>query len=231
MALDNFLFGIYPYIALTVFAIGCWIRFDREQYTWKTDSTQLLSGKWMRLGSNLFHIGILAILGGHAVGLLTPHSWFLAMGVSDMDHQYVAIVAGSIFGVMCLLGGTILWLRRMTNSRVRAAGRKMDSFILTWLMATLLLGLSTIPVSIGHASHGNPDVMIALAYWVQSVVTFQASPELLAGVDTVFKVHMFFGMTVVLLFPFTRLVHVLSVPLGYLTRSYQIVRTKRRQIM
>ncbi len=231
MVLDNFLFGIYPYIALSVFVIGCWIRFDREQYTWKTDSSQLLSGKWMRLGSNLFHIGILAILGGHAVGLLTPHSWFLAVGISDMDHQYVAIMAGSVFGLMCLLGGMILWLRRMTNSRVQAAGRKMDSFILSWLLVTLLLGLSTIPVSLNHAAHGNPDVMIALAYWVQSVLTLRADPSLLANVDMIFKIHMFFGMTVVLLFPFTRLVHVLSVPLGYLSRSYQIVRTKRRQIM
>jgi len=231
MALENFFFGIYPYIALSVFAIGCWIRFDREQYTWKTDSTQLLSGKWMRLGSNLFHIGILAILGGHAVGLLTPHSWFLAVGISDMDHQYVAIMAGSVFGLMCLLGGAILWLRRMTNSRVQAAGRKMDSFILSWLLVTLLLGLSTIPVSLNHAAHENPDVMIALAYWVQSVLTLRADPSLLANVDMIFKIHMFFGMTVVLLFPFTRLVHVLSVPLGYLSRSYQIVRTKRRQIM
>ena len=231
MALENFFFGIYPYIALSVFAIGCWIRFDREQYTWKTDSTQLLSGKWMRLGSNLFHIGILAILGGHAVGLLTPHSWFLAVGISDMDHQYVAIMAGSVFGLMCLLGGMILWLRRMTNSRVQAAGRKMDSFILSWLLVTLLLGLCTIPVSLNHAAHENPDVMIALAYWVQSVLTLRADPSLLANVDMIFKIHMFFGMTVVLLFPFTRLVHVLSVPLGYLSRSYQIVRTKRRQIM
>lgn len=229
MAFENFLFGIYPYIALSVFVIGSWIRYDREQYTWKSDSTQMLSGAGMRLGSNLFHVGIIAVLGGHAVGLLTPHSWFLALGVSDMDHQYVAIVMGSIFGLMCLLGGSILWVRRMTNSRVRAAGRKMDIFILTWLMITLLLGLSTIPVSLGHASHENPDVMIALAYWVQSVVTFQADPTLLANVDGIFKIHLFFGMSVVLIFPFTRLVHVLTVPIGYLGRSYQIVRTKRRQ--
>ncbi len=128
---------------------------------------------------------------------------------------------------MCLLGGAILWLRRMTNARVSAASRKSDKFVITWLIATLLLGLSTIPVSLGHASHGNPGVMIALAEWVQSIVALRPDPSLLEGVDTVFKVHLFFGMTVFLIFPFTRLVHVWSAPIGYLMRPYQIVRSKR----
>lgn len=227
MNLESFIYGIYPYLAGTVFLIGTWIRFDREQYTWKTDSTQLLSKRNLRVGSNLFHIGIIAIFFGHLVGLLTPHSVFLALGVSDMAHQNIAIAAGSLFGMLCLIGGAILWLRRTGNSRVRAAGRKTDVFILSWLLVTLLLGLSTIPVSISHAAHGNPNVMIALAEWAQSVVTFRADPSLLANVDTIFKIHLFFGMTVFLLFPFTRLVHIWSVPLGYLGRSYQIVRAKR----
>src|SRR5690606_14790937 len=126
MNLESFLYGIYPYLAGTVFLIGSWIRFDREQYTWKTDSTQLLSKRNLRVGSNLFHIGIIAIFFGHLIGLLTPHSVFLALGVSDMAHQNLAIAAGSIFGTLCLIGGTMLWLRRVTNPRVRAAGRRMD---------------------------------------------------------------------------------------------------------
>lgn len=231
MNLQSFIYGIYPYLAGTVFLIGTWIRFDREQYTWKTDSTQLLSKRNLRVGSNLFHIGIIAIFFGHLIGLLTPHALFQALGVSDMGHQYLAIAAGSLFGMLCLIGGAILWLRRTSNPRVRAASRKMDTFILSWLMVTLMLGLSTIPVSISHAAHGDPNVMIALAEWAQSVVTFQANPSLLANVDTIFKVHLFFGMTVFLLFPFTRLVHIWSVPLGYLGRAYQIVRTKRRFAM
>lgn len=227
MTLENFIFGIYPYVALTVFLLGSWLRFDREQYTWKADSSQLLSNANMRLASNLFHVGIIAIFFGHAVGLLTPHSWFLAMGVSDMDHQWIAIVLGSVFGTLCLIGGAILWLRRMFNERVRAVGRGSDIFILSWLMVTLILGMSSIPVSMGHAGHGNPGVMIALAEYVQSIVILQPNPALLAGVDTVFKIHLFFGMSVFLLFPFTRLVHVWSVPFGYLTRSWQLVRVKR----
>ncbi|MCK9532664.1 MAG: respiratory nitrate reductase subunit gamma [Gammaproteobacteria bacterium] len=227
MNLHDFLYGVYPYLAGTVFLIGSWVRFDREQYTWKTDSSQLLARGNMRLASNLFHVGIIAIFFGHLVGLLTPHSLFLAMGVSDLAHQYVAIAAGSVFGTLCLIGGVMLWLRRLTNPRVRAVSRKMDIFILSWLLCTLLLGLSTIPVSLGHAGHGNATVMIALADWAQSVAMFRADPALLAPVDTLFKVHLFFGMTVFLLFPFTRLVHIWSVPLGYLGRAYQIVRHKR----
>lgn len=228
--IEKFFFGIYPYIALTIFAVGSWVRFDREQYGWKADSTQLLSKGGMRLASNLFHIGVLAVLGGHAVGLLTPHSWFLAMGVSDMTHQWVAILAGSVFGSMCLLGALMLWFRRMSNPRVKAAGRKSDAVVLTWILFTLILGLSTIPTSIGHANHGDAGVMVALADWVQSVVRGQADPALLAGVDTVFKVHMVFGMTLFVLFPFTRLVHILSAPIGYLGRAYQVVRAKRRPV-
>jgi nitrate reductase gamma subunit len=227
MSLHNFLYGVYPYIALTVFLLGSWLRFDREQYTWKSDSSQLLSKANMRLGSNLFHVGIIAIFFGHAVGLLTPHSVFKAMGVSDMAHQMIAIWAGSIFGGMCLIGGVILWLRRMFNARVSAASRRSDKLILTWLLITLLIGLSTIPVSIGHATHDNPGVMIALAEWVQSIIYLHPDPSLLNGVDTIFKVHLFFGMTVFLVFPFTRMVHVWSAPFGYIGRPYQIVRSKR----
>lgn len=227
MSFNNFIFGTYPYIALTVFVLGSWLRFDREQYTWKADSSQLLSKGNLRLSSNLFHIGVIAIFFGHAVGLLTPHSWFAALGISDMQHQYMAIIAGAIFGGMGLLGGLMLWQRRMFNPRISATSRGMDKPILSWLVATLLLGLSTIPVSMGHASHDDPGVMVALTEWVQSIVYLSPNPTLLESVDGIYKLHLFFGMTVFLLFPFTRLVHVWSVPLGYLGRSYQIVRSKR----
>lgn len=228
MNLSKFVFAVYPYIALTIFVVGSWIRYDHEQYTWKTDSSMLLSKGSMVFASNFFHIGILSIFAGHFAGLVLPHGLWLALGVSDMQHQWLAISAGSVFGLMCFLGGAILWFRRMFNARVRAASRTMDIFILTWLMATLILGISTIPVSIGHAGHGDPEVMLALSGWVQSVLTLSPQPELLDKVDPIFKTHMFFGMTVFLLFPFTRLVHVLTAPLTYVGRAYQIVRARRR---
>lgn len=228
MDLKSVIFGIYPYIALTVFFVGSWIRYDHAQYTWKTDSSQLLSNSGMRLGSNLFHVGILSIFLGHFAGLVLPHGLWLGLGISDMQHQWIAITAGAVFGLMCLAGGAFLWLRRMFNQRVRAASRRGDLLILSWLMATLVLGLSTLPASIGHASHDDPAVMLALSDWVKSVLLLSPQPALLDGVDPIFRLHMFFGMTVFLLFPFTRLVHVLTAPFNYLGRSYQVVRTKRR---
>ncbi len=226
MSLNDFFFGIYPYIAGTIFLVGSLVRFEREQFGWKADSSQLLDRRTLRLGSNLFHVGILALFAGHFVGLLTPHSVFLGLGVSDLAHQVIAIGAGSLFGLVCMAGGVLLWRRRMFNPRVRAVTRLMDLVILDWLLVTLALGLATIPFSIHHALRGDASVMIALSHWAQSVVTFRADAGLLADVDLIFKIHLFFGMTVFLLFPFSRLVHIWSAPFGYLARPYQVVRAK-----
>ncbi len=226
MNLNDFFFGIYPYIAGTIFLVGSLVRFEREQFGWKADSSQLLDRKTLRLGSNLFHVGILALFAGHFVGLLTPHSVFLALGVSDLAHQVIAISAGTVFGLICMAGGVLLWRRRMFNPRVRAVTRFMDLVILDWILITLALGLATIPFSIGHALDGDASVMVALAHWAQSVVTLRADAALLSDVDLIFKIHLFFGMTVFLLFPFSRLVHIWSAPVGYLARPYQIVRAK-----
>ncbi len=227
MSLMKLFFAVYPYICATVFVVGCWIRYDHEQYTWKTDSSQLLDNSNMMLASNFFHIGILSIFGGHFAGLVLPHGLWLALGVSDLQHQWVAIYAGSVFGTMCLIGGAILAARRLFNKRIAVASRFMDKFIILWIMATLLLGLSTIPVSIGHANHGDPEVMLALADYIKSILLLNPQPELLEKVDPIFRAHMFMGMTLFLLTPFSRLVHILTAPFNYIGRSYQIVRTKR----
>ena len=226
MNLSNFIFGIYPYIAMTTFLVGSVIRFDREQYTWKADSSQLFEREQLQKGSILFHIGVLALFMGHFAGLVIPHTWFLAMGVSDMMHQVVAISAGAAFGSLCMMGGVILWKRRMYNPRVRANSRFMDIFILDWILVTLGVGLLTIPVSIYHAFNGDASVMVALAEWVQSMLAFNSQTEYLSGVGFIYKLHLFLGMSVFFFFPFTRLVHVWSMPLGYMFRPYQIVRTK-----
>ncbi len=224
--MEKLLFGVYPYIALTVFFVGSLIRFDREQYTWKADSTQLLERDMLRKGSLLFHIGVIALFFGHLAGLVTPHSWFLSLGVSDMAHQIIAICAGAAFGTICMMGGVILWKRRMYNPRVRAHSRFMDIFILDWILVTLGVGLVTIPVSIYHAFSGDASTMVSLADWAQGILFLSPSAALLSDVGWIYKLHLFLGMTVFLLFPFTRLVHVWSAPLGYIARPYQIVRTK-----
>jgi nitrate reductase gamma subunit len=226
MNLSNLLFGVYPYIALTTFFVGSIIRFDREQYTWKADSSQIFEKEQLQKGSILFHIGVLALFMGHFAGLVTPHSWFLFMGVSDMMHQIVAISAGAAFGSICMMGGVILWKRRMYHPRVRANSRFMDLFILNWILVTLGIGLLTIPVSIYHAFSGDTSAMIALADWAQATLSFNADASILDNVGFIYKLHLFLGMSVFFLFPFSRLVHVWSMPLGYMFRPYQIVRTK-----
>jgi nitrate reductase gamma subunit len=222
--LDTLVFQIYPYIALAVFAIGCWARFDHAAYTWRTGSSQLLSGKWMRLGSNWFHVGVIAILGGHFVGLLTPH-WVYAPIMSSGTKQMVAIVAGGLFGVICFVGLTILLARRLFNPRVRATGTARDTLVLVLLYAQLILGLSSIAVS---AQHLDGSQMVKLAEWAQHIVTFRpGAAEYIADAHWIYKTHVALGLTLILIVPFTRLVHVWSVPLGYLTRPYQIVRKRQ----
>lgn len=220
----QFSFQLYPYIALAVFFIGSWVRFDTAMYTWRSGSSQLLSDKGMRLGSNLFHIGILAILGGHLVGLLTPHSVY-AHFISVPNKQLLAMVAGGIFGAVCLLGISILTVRRLFNPRVRATGTAGDTAILLLLFAQLLLGMYTIVIS---TEHMDGAVMVALAEWAQRIVTFRGdAASYVVGVHWVYQAHLLLGMTLLLLTPFTRLVHVWSIPLSYLWRPYQVVR--RRQ--
>lgn len=222
--LNQFAFQLYPYIALAVFFIGSWARFDRSMYTWRSGSSQLLSGRGMRLGSNLFHVGILVVLGGHLVGLLTPHAVY-SMVISAPQKQLLAMVVGGVFGMMCLVGLSILLVRRLTNPRVRATGTVGDTLIMVLLLVQLLLGLGTIVVSSHHLDGGE---MILLADWAQHIVTFRAgAADFIVNVPWIYKVHVFLGMTLFLVAPFTRLVHVWSIPVSYLWRPYQVVR--RRQ--
>lgn len=224
--LDTLLFGIYPYICLAVFFIGSWARFDRDQYTWKSDSSQLLRAGSLRWGSNLFHIGVLFLFFGHTVGMLTPH--FLYEGfITAGAKQIVAMVTGGIAGVLGFIGLSILLHRRLSDDRIRATSKTSDILILVLLWLQLALGLATIPLS---AQHLDGSMMMKLAEWGQRVVTFRSGGvELLAEAGWIFKAHMFLGMTIFLVFPFTRLVHVWSGfgTLAYVLRPYQVVRARR----
>jgi len=225
-ALDTFLFGIYPYICLTVFLLGSLIRFDRDQYTWKSDSSQLLRAGSLRWGSNLFHIGVLFLFFGHFAGLLTPHFLYEPF-ISAGAKQVMAMVSGGIAGTLGIIGLTLLLHRRLTDARIRANSKTSDIVILLLLWLQLALGLATIPLS---GQHLDGSMMLRLAEWAQRIVTFRAgAPELLAQASWVFKAHLFLGMSIFLVFPFTRLVHVWSgfATLAYLARPYQLVRSRR----
>jgi len=224
--IDTLLFGLYPYICLAVFFIGSWARFDRDQYTWKSDSSQLLRTGSLRWGSNLFHVGVLFLFFGHSVGMLTPHflyEHFMSAGAK----QLMAMVSGGIAGLMAFAGVTLLLHRRLSDARIRATSKTSDILLLWILWVQLALGLATIPLS---AQHLDGSMMMRLAEWAQRIVTFRAGAvDLLAGASWVFKTHMFLGMTVFLIFPFTRLVHVWSGfgTLAYVLRPYQLVRSRR----
>jgi len=168
---------------------------------------------------------VLAIFGGHFVGLLTPHEVWHVLGVSAPHKQIVAMAAGGIFGLLCLYGMTILLVRRLTNERVRATTAKMDIVILLMLYSQLLLGLTSIFVSAGHM---DGTEMLKLMSWTQNIVTLNGSAAsgYIADVHIIYKLHVFLGMSLFLVFPFSRLVHIWSVPVKYVSRSYQVVRAR-----
>ena len=226
--INTALFGIYPYICLSVLVVGSIIRFDREQYTWRSQSSQLLRRRQLIWGSNLFHVGILVILFGHAGGLLTPVAVFEALGISHTAKQLTAIIVGGLAGVLCLIGLVMLLHRRLSDPRIRVNSSVADITVLVLLLAQLLLGLGSIFVSLRHLDGSE---MVALMGWAQHIVTLRpGAADLAAGVSIIFKIHIVLGMTIFLIFPFTRLVHIWSAPIWYLGRhGYQVVRTKRVQ--
>ncbi len=223
--LDHLAFGLYPYVAGAIFLVGSLVRFEREQYSWRSGSSQLLRRRQLMVGSVLFHVGILFLLLGHTVGLLTPHALY-GLVITVPQKQMLAIVFGGAFGLLCFVGLSMLLHRRLTDPRIRATSSTADVAILVLLWVQLVLGLLTIPFSLAHRDGA---VMVQLSHWAQSVVTFQAdAASHLAGVGWVFKLHIFLGLTLFVAFPFSRLVHIWSAPLGYLVRPYQLVRRRGR---
>ena len=224
--LNHRLVGWYPYLCLTVFLAGSLIRFDREQYTWKAGSSQLLRRKQLVMGSVLFHVGILVIFAGHLAGLLTPIAVFDTLGIGHGFKQGMAIVVGGLAGVACFVGLSLLVHRRLFDVRIRKTSSFSDTAILLMLYAQLILGLSTIPLSLGHM---DGHEMVKFMNWAQGIIFLQpGASAYVVDVHPIFKAHLMLGMTIFLVFPFTRLVHVWSAPVWYLGRKgYQIVRTKK----
>lgn len=222
--LNTFLYDIYPYVCGTVFLVGSWLRYDYGQYTWRASSSQMLDKRGMVLWSNLFHIGILGVFFGHFFGMLTPH-WVYESFLPIAVKQQMAMILGGVCGAMLLVGGAGLLARRLFNPRIRATSTTADILILCILLIQCILGLSTIPFS---AQHPDGSEMLKLVGWAQAVVTFHGGASAhLDGVAIIYRIHLALGMTIFLLFPFTRLVHVWSAPVEYFTRKYQVVRARR----
>lgn len=221
--LNQFFFGFYPYLCMITFFLGSWARFDRSQFSWRSQSSQFLNKKQLVWSSNLFHIGILGLFAGHFVGLLAPPAFEDAIGLSAKGHQWIAIIGGGIFATLAAVGGAGLIWRRLFNKRIRLTSKPTDIFILLFIYAQLVLGIVGIPISIANV---DGSTMSLLGEWCRSIVTFQpASAVLLASVPWIYKLHLVAGMTLFLLVPFTRLVHVWSAPIWFLGRpGWQLVR-------
>lgn len=228
--MHNFIFGIYPYIALTVLIVGSVARYETEPFSWKSSSSQLLRRKQLILGSVLFHVGVLVIFFGHLFGLLTPLWLVEVLGISHSAKQILAVAVGGIAGIAALAGGIILIHRRLFDARIRATSSMMDIAILALLLVQLTLGMLTIIISLQHLDGGE---MVKFMLWAQAIFTFdESAASYTEGAPLLFQLHIFLGLTIFILFPFSRLVHMLSVPLRYVTLrpGWQIVRSRRARV-
>lgn len=228
-SLHAFLFEVYPYICLTVFLAGSLIRFDQNQYSWKSDSSQLLRQGSLRWGSNLFHGGILFLFFGHLVGLFTPHAVY-GVFISAATKQALAVYAGGVAGVACFIGLSLLIHRRVFDARIRHTSHPTDIAVLLVLWVQLVLGLITLPYSMQHT---DGSTMLVLADWAQRIMTLRpVESAALIALPWPYQVHVVLGMTIFLLFPFSRLVHIWSgfAAVGYLLRPYQVVRSRRLNV-
>ncbi|WP_299400655.1 respiratory nitrate reductase subunit gamma [uncultured Roseobacter sp.] len=226
-SLDFIIFGIMPYVALTVLVVGTIARYERDPYTWKSSSSQLLRRKQLIMGSVLFHVGILTVFFGHLAGLFTP-VWVLdALGIPYALKQWLAVLVGGTAGIFALIGATMLLHRRLTDPRIRATSSFADIGILSLIWLQLLIGLLTITQTLQHMDGAE---MVRFMTWSQSVVTWNLNAwAMVVDVHWLYKLHIFLGLLITLLFPFTRLVHMISAPIRYLWRpGYQVVRSRRQ---
>ena len=227
-----FLWGIVPYLCLATFIVGHIWRYRYDKFGWTTRSSQLYESKLLRIGSPLFHFGMLFAVGGHVVGLLIPRSWTDAIGISTGMYHTMAVSLGLVAGVMLSIGIIILIYRRRTVGPVFSATTPMDKVMYFFLAGVIALGMwNTIAGSI-FAVGGHYDYRGAgnVSEWYRSFLAFQPKPEYMANATIGFQLHAFFACILFALWPFTRLVHVFSAPVGYLTRPYIVYRSRDAQM-
>ena len=225
--LNYLIFGILPYAVLAVALIGTIARYERDPFTWKTSSSQLLRRKQLMWGSILFHVGIIILFFGHLIGLFTP-VWMLdSLGIAHSLKQWVAVILGGVAGLAAFVGASMLLHRRLFDTRIRVNSSFADIGILGILWLQIVIGLGTIVLTLDHMDGG---MMVLFMTWSQSVISLELNAWLeVINVHWLYKAHIVLGMVILALFPFTRLVHMLSVPIRYVTlrRGYQVVRTRR----
>ncbi|ROS72123.1 respiratory nitrate reductase subunit gamma [Cellulomonas sp. PhB143] len=216
----------FPYATAAIFAVGTWWRYRYDKFGWTTRSSQLYERRLLRLGSPLFHLGLLLVVLGHVVGLVIPESWTEAVGVSEAQYHFVATWMGSVGALAVVAGLLILVYRRRTTGPVLLATTRMDKTMYVFLGASIALGAwSTIQTQM-LADDGGYDYRQTISPWFRSLWYFQPQPELMAGVPLPFQLHIVAASLLFALWPFTRLVHAFSAPVPYLFRPYLVYRSR-----
>lgn len=211
--MNTLAFLVFPYLMLTVFVVGHSYRYCTDRFYWNAKSSELLEKETLRFGIVLFHWGMIFTFVGHFFGLLTPQ-WLLdTVGITAEIHDFVAVNTGRLFGLMTLIGLIILVRRRVTNARVRSAGSINDLVVLTLLSVVVFLGTY-------NTFFARYDVLYSIAPWIRSIVTFTPDPELMLPVPWSYKIHILGAFTILGYSPFSRLVHIWSLPVTYMVRPY-----------
>ena len=225
--MDTFLWVIVPYICLAVFVVGHYWRWTYDKFGWTTRSSQLYENRLLRWGSPMFHFGLLGVVGGHVIGLIVPKSWTEAIGVSEDVYHFLAVSLGGVAGVATVVGLVILVYRRRTVGPVFMATTRMDKLMYVFLAGVILLGMwNTVASSI----FGHYDYREGVSPWFRGIFTFQPKAELISEAPVGFQLHALVAFGLFALWPFTRLVHVFSAPVGYLTRPYIVYRSRDQQL-
>jgi nitrate reductase gamma subunit len=221
-----FLWVIVPYVCLAVFVVGHFWRYRYDKFGWTTRSSQLYEVRLLRLGSPLFHFGMLGVVGGHVIGLLVPRSWTDAVGIDDHLYHVVAVAGGLVAGLMALAGMTILIYRRRTVGPVFSATTPIDKVMYAVLGLAIVFGMwNTIAGSI-FTIGGEYNYREGVSVWYRSFLAFQPDADLMAAAPLGFQLHALSAFALFALWPFTRLVHVFSAPVGYLNRPYIVYRSR-----
>ena len=224
--MSDLLFVVFPYICLTVFVVGHLWRYRYDKFGWTTRSSQLYENRLLRIGSPLFHFGMLGVIGGHVIGLLIPQSWTDAVGISEHAYHVAAVGGGLLAGVMTVVGMAILIYRRRTVGPVFSATTVMDKVMYAFLAVAIVLGMwNTIAGSILTIG-GEYNYREGVSVWYRSFLAFQPDASLMADAPLGFQLHALVAFGLFALWPFTRLVHVFSAPVGYLTRPYIVYRSR-----
>ncbi|MFF6996312.1 respiratory nitrate reductase subunit gamma [Streptomyces sp. NPDC008313] len=214
----------FPYACLAVFVVGHVWRYRQDQFGWTSRTSQLLERRWLRWGSPLFHLGAFAVIGGHVVGLAVPASWTEAVGISEHTYHTTAVWLGSVAGVAMVTGLGMLCARRLLTPRIRPTTDRTDKVLFPLLAATVLLGITA--TSVHNVLGGGYDYRSTVSVWFRGIFTLRPDPDAISSAPLLFQLH---ALTACLLFaawPFTRLVHVWSAPVGYLARPYVVYRRR-----